>query len=209
MIQNNCYVVTGSDFPKTKEQLSALTQDMMACYQCAGNECWHRDVLMEKAELFKPSPLLSQWCKTKLRLSPFKDRTGNLHMDLRAGMMNFSIVGRGGTKKQRIDYITYDLINNERETLAEEFNSMFAGSYQAQIAGETGIDICEEGKDKGQVFKKLMKYHSNKQIIFFGDDCQKGGNDYPFVVKLRENDICYSVNNPDETFNILRKYEPF
>lgn len=204
---NKVYILTGSDFPKTKEQLGDLTKDVMACYQCAGNETWHRDVLIESADNFVMSPLLETWCKTKLRLSKFKQRTGHLHLDIRPGMMNFSILGRGGTKQQREDYIVYDLVNQERQSLADEFNEMFKGTYQAQIAGETGIDICEEGRDKGQVFEKIMKHNSDSQIVFFGDDTQKGGNDYPFAVKLRDGDICHSISHPDETYKIMKSYE--
>ena len=34
------YLVTGSDFAKTKEQLEDITKLVTASYQCAGNETW-------------------------------------------------------------------------------------------------------------------------------------------------------------------------
>ena len=52
-----------------------------------------------------------------------------------------------------------------------------------------------------------MKHNSDSQIVFFGDDTQKGGNDYPFAVKLRDGDICHSISHPDETYKIMKSYE--
>ena len=196
------YIVTGSDFAKTKEQLGDLTKAVKGCYQCAGNELWVNDKLIESTPQFNMNKVMVQWCKHKLEESLFPYRTHKKHVDLRPGMMNFSIIGRGCTKKQRKEYITYDNKNKEREQLATDFNGIFH-SYSAQIAGETGIDICESGRDKGQVVKPLEDVYNC--IMFFGDDTQEGGNDYPFASKIREapNKV-FAVSGPEETFETLQ-----
>ena len=195
------YILTGSDFPKTQEQLGDLTKVVKGCYQCAGNELWVKDKLVQSAPEFKMPKMMLAWCKQKMEESKFPHRTGSKHVDLRAGMMNFSIIGRGCTQEQREEYIEYDTKNNERQELADEFNDMFH-TYSAQIAGETGIDICENGRDKGQVYKPLEALYNS--IIFFGDDIQEGGNDYPFASKIESfPHRCFHVTDPEDTFETL------
>ena len=195
------YLITGSDFPKTKEQLGDITKVVKGSYQCAGNELWVNDKLVQSVPEFNMSKVMVQWCKQKLEESRFPHRTGKKHIDLRPGMMNFSILGRGCTKAQRKQYIDYDTKNNEREVLASEFNSIFH-TYSAQIAGETGIDVCERGRDKGQVYKPLETLYNS--IIFFGDDTQEGGNDYPFAKQIEGfPHRCFHVSGPEETFESL------
>jgi phosphomannomutase len=196
------YFLTGSDFAKTKEQLGDLTKVVKGSYQCAGNELWVNDELVHSVPEFTMSnSAMLKWCKQRLAESPFPVRTGKKHIDLRPGMMNFSIIGRGCTKKQRQQYIKYDEKTNEREQLARDFNEVFR-SYSAQIAGETGIDVCEEGRDKGQVYKPLQEVYNS--IIFFGDDTQEGGNDFPFAKQIQSfPHRCFHVSGPEETFELL------
>lgn len=199
------YLLTGSDFAKTKEQVGELTKAVKGCYQCAGNELWVDDKLVESAPEFNMPKMMVAWCKQKMEESRFPHRTGKKHVDLRPGMMNFSIIGRGCTKKQRQQYIDYDIKNGEREALAKEFNEAWHG-YSAQIAGETGIDIVELNKDKGQVYEPLKALYNS--IIFFGDDTQEGGNDYPFASKIQSfPHRCFHVDGPEETFETLKSIE--
>ena len=203
--KTDVYILTGSDFPKTKEQLGEITKVVKGCYQCVGNELWINDELVQSTPKFDIPKLMLRWCKEKLSESKFPHRTGKKHVDLRAGMMNFSILGRGCTREQREEYIEYDLEYGEREELANEFNDMFK-TFSAQIAGETGIDISEVGKDKGQVFKPLEELYNS--IIFFGDDTQPGGNDYPFVEKITGfPHRVFSVTGPEDTFETLESIE--
>ena len=75
-------------------------------------------------------------------------------------------------------------------------------TFSAQIAGETGIDISEVGKDKGQVYEPLKELYNS--IMFFGDDTQKGGNDYPFAKQLTGSPHrVFAVSDPQDTFEIL------
>ena len=203
--KTDVYILTGSDFPKTKEQLGEITNVVKGCYQCVGNELWVKDELVDSTAKFVVPKLMLRWCKQKLAESRFPHRTGKKHIDLRAGMMNFSILGRGCSKEQREQYIEYDQEYGEREELADEFNGMFK-TFSAQIAGETGIDISEVGKDKGQVYEPLKELYNS--IIFFGDDTQPGGNDYPFSSKLDSfPHRVFPVTGPEDTFETLKSIE--
>ena len=85
---------------------------------------WVNDELVKSVPTFSMSTVMVRWCKHQMSQSPFPIRTGKKHIDLRPGMMNFSIIGRGCTKKQRQQYIKYDEKTNEREQLARDFNEI-------------------------------------------------------------------------------------
>ena len=69
-------------------------------------------------------------------------------------MVNFSVVGRNANPEQRKDYYQWDRIVNERKHIASEFNSTFP-DLEADIGGETGIDIFERGRNKSQSSERL------------------------------------------------------
>ena len=71
----------------------------------------------------------------------------------------------------------------------------------AQVAGETGIDIFENGKDKSQVAEWLPH-----PITFFGDNMQVGGNDYSLAAKLKgyTGSKSIQVNSWKDTFRCLQ-----
>ena len=48
--------------------------------------------LVQSTPKFDMPKLMLRWCKEKLAESRFPHRTGKKHVDLRAGMMNFSIL---------------------------------------------------------------------------------------------------------------------
>ena len=121
-------------------------------------------------------------------------------------MLNYSIIGRGCDKEQRKEYVQYDERTRERWVIAKEFNELFSESENivAQVAGETGIDIMPIGKGKQQILEKFVK---EDNIIFFGDKCEKGGNDHDISVAVREREtgVVHEVENWEHTWQILKK----
>ena len=75
---------------------------------------------------------------------------------------------------------------------------LFKNKYkiEALIGGQISLDIQPIGNDKSQVVKHLKE----KIILFFGDKCDKGGNDYALAQKA---DAFWQVNNWQETKRIL------
>mgnify|MGYP001208397013 FL=1 len=195
--KNNVILVTGSDRPKTIEQLGREVYN--ACqrvYNCSGNDVYEgkKKVKFNDWNL----PLLAQrWLKIRLDNSPYELRTGK-HIENRTGMINFSVVGRNATAEERKDYHEYDEKFNERLSIAQDFEKEFT-ELQAKVGGETGIDIFPKGCDKGQVVKDFKK----STINFYGDRCDPQGNDYPIARLLKPKQVNH-VKDWRDCWELLR-----
>ena len=201
---NNVYLATGSDAPKTIEQIGeTVFNSVKRVYNCSGNSVWEQGSNVYNNE-WKLARLPWQFLETKLIHHKFEPKTGK-HFDERPGLLNYSIVGRNATTEQRKKYVEYDLANNDRFDIAKEFNNNFSKEYNvvAQVAGETGLDIMPIGKGKQQV---LNDFSNDSKIIFFGDRCEPGGNDYDIATAVRElkNGKVFHVKNWQHTWKILQ-----
>jgi hypothetical protein len=140
------------------------------------------------------------WLLDRLSQSSFILRTGN-HIEERTGTVNFSIVGRNATLKERMLYVQHDRLTNEREQIASEFNHMFT-TLDAKVGGETGIDIFLKGHDKRQI---INDFNKTDKLIFFGDRMYSSGNDYPLKreIEFYNRGVCYAVKDWRDTFERL------
>jgi len=190
-------LVTGSDYPKTLEQVGQEIIDICSfVFNCCGNEVRAKNHIRYQSP-WKGSGLLLLTLEGLKRRSGFPYKTGK-HIEQRTGMINFSVVGRNAGKLQRAMYVEWDTENNERISLAEEIKKHFS-ELDCSIAGETGLDIYPRNSDKSQV----REWIENK-LVFFGDRCEEGGNDYPLA---KVADVVYNVKDWQETQNILRGIE--
>src|SRR5210317_2127582 len=165
MSENAVYLVTGSDYEKTVEQLGVtITENVKAVYNCSGNDVWVGGKNIHTNNWQLPEEM-HNFLSERLADSEFSLRTG-LHFEHRPGMVNFSIVGRNATMKERVLYRKWDLETNERDNIAKEFNGLFGDTVVATAGGETGLDIYPVGKDKAQIISDFSYYDS---IVFFGD----------------------------------------
>ena len=181
---HDVYIVTGSDKPKTVEQIDEdLYNSAIRAYNCGGNDVWEgEDNIYTDPWTLPEEPW--KFLETRLIHSKWGPKTGH-HFDVRPGMVNFSILGRNATLEQRHAYVEYDKSTQERRLLADEFNSYFSDKYNIEgtLGGETGIDIAARGKDKGQILKDFDAYDD---IVFFGDRTEPGGNDYALAKLIIE-----------------------
>jgi phosphomannomutase len=212
MRNKQVYFATGSDYAKTQEQLGNDVLDIaQAVFCCAGNAIYHKGKLMYQSKWTLKEPAV-QWLNEQLFKSLFTGKTER-HIENRIGLVNFSIVGRAADKEQRAKYVEYDKKNGERKKIAKLFNDKFGGQAIAQVAGETGIDIMEPGKDKGQIAQYFIEPFVH--VYFFGDQMDEGGNDYPLAVSLKEAYIqmgqskatTVKVKSWKDTFDYLQKME--
>lgn len=172
--KHDVYLVTGSDYPKTVEQLgTTVTENVKRVYGCSGNDVWEKGKNTYTSKWIIPQEP-HDWLAAKLTNSEFPLRTG-AHFEHRPGMINFSIVGRNATLSERKLYVEFDERTGERNQIVDEFNALFGDKITATAGGETGLDIYPRGKDKAQVLDDLPEYDS---IVFFGDRCDHQGNDY-------------------------------
>jgi phosphomannomutase len=173
---NQVYLVTGSDKPKTVEQIGEDTYNLCyTVYNCNGNDVWQSNKHVRTNDWTLPD-LAKTFLISCEYESQFDIRTGN-HIEERPGMVNFSVVGRNATQEQRAAYVAYDTKENERTTIANAFNTMFP-DLEARVGGETGIDISPKGADKSQIVKDFDK---TDKLYFFGDAMHEGGNDQPLA----------------------------
>ena len=198
---NKVWLVTGSDYPKTLEQLGAeICESVVTVYNCSGNDVWHKGKRVNSKPFEAPEELynlMNGW----LQSSQFPLRCGN-HIEERVGTINFSIVGRGAGSFSRREYIAWDTENRERETIAFQINSEFP-DITATVGGETGIDIYRKGCDKSQI---LEDFNKNDKIFFFGDKMEPGGNDWPLAAKLNKQ-RCYNVKDWRDTMERLHYFQ--
>lgn len=200
---NDVYLVSGSDRPKTLEQVGQRIYDAcLGVYQCNGNEHWYRNRRV-KSNGWKPSYELMHYLQNKLHHSKYPFKTDN-HIEKRTGMVNFSTVGRSANHQQREAYYEWDKKNKEREHIADEVNRKFRDLH-ATVGGHISIDISPKGADKSQVLKDFTEVYN--KINFYGDRTEHGGNDYSIalVIQLGELGQVNQVNDWQHTWELLRE----
>ena len=200
----NVHLITGSDYEKTLEQIGPeLAERVTAVHNCAGNSRWSRGEEMYRSEWTIPAEVRG-WLEQKLEESTFPVRTGN-HIEERCGLVNFSTIGRGANRAERMIYVKFDNLHKERQQLTKEFNEEFPG-LEASVGGETGIDIYEKGHNKAQLLSYLEEV---EEIHFFGDAIYEGGNDWPLAKAItarnHSGDSIYRVDGWQATYDILKR----
>lgn len=198
--RNKCYLVTGSDYEKTVQQVGKeICETVITVWNCCGNSVWQRGVEVYRDSWRLPDHM-RKWLEKKIKTSKFSLRTG-AHIEDRPGLVNFTVLGRNCTLGERMLYRQWDEENNERKTIAREFNIAFNHEgVVAQVAGETGLDIMMIGSDKSQVAMSLFG-----PTMFFGDKMEVGGNDYPLAQELKQRDdnVCIAVKDWKDTQKYL------
>lgn len=130
--------------------------------------------------------------------------TGNF-IDLRTGIIYISLIGMSANESEREYFKEYDAKYKIREQLLKLLNS-----YAKTMGIENDISILEGGSvgiaiypcewDKIQVLSSLSQY---KEIHFFGDKYEEGGNDYGLIHDKSVKG--HKVNNKHETYVALKK----
>ena len=200
-LQNNVYLVTGSDREKTLEQVgSNIYNSAKRVYNCSGNDVWI-GMLNVKSSDWQIPEIATNFLKQCLQESVWSIKTGK-HIESRPGMINFSVLGRNANIDQRSAYVDHDKQYSERKIIADAFNTMFPDLY-ATIGGETGLDIGPKGFNKSKI---LEDFSVDDEIYFFGDATFEGGNDYEISTEVKKNNgTSFTVQRWEETWKILRE----
>ena len=201
--QNDVYLVTGSDRPKTIEQIG---KDLyFACkrvYNCSGSDVYEKDILIYRDEWSLPSDA-EEFLIDELNHSKFPIRTGN-HIETRPGGVNFSVLGRGSEViiEERQEYVKWDINTGERRGIAERFKKKFP-EIGCQVGGQTGLDISPLGCDKSQI---LRDFEPQDTLHFYGDKLKEGENDYPLGQAITEKNwgVVHEVTDFHDTWNLLK-----
>jgi phosphomannomutase len=204
MRYHDVYFVTGSDSDKTIEQVGEdLFRKVQYSFNCSGNCVFQNGNVVYRNDWECPDDLW-MYLEDQLYRSKYQPKYGK-NFEPRIGMLNFSIVGRQAVGDQRKQYYEWDLINKERERLADYINQNWP-EVTASVGGETGIDIFPKGKDKAQI---LDWFDEKDHLIFFGDRIDPNGNDWTLARKIVDNDrgLSYNVKDYKETWDILKDYD--
>ncbi len=205
-----CYIATGSDYRMTQEQ---VPWDVLDCFKnifcCMGNEVrGELGGVLSKSSFTLPEKLEHELANF-LETTKFNLKTGN-HIEFRTGMVNFSVVGRNADYEQRASYNLWDNENKEREKIANFINKNYP-TLNASVGGSISIDIIQEGHDKGQIIHHLENAGALK-IVFVGDRCAPGGNDYGIIRELEKSNLAfewYNVSGPEDTLRLIRTNKVF
>lgn len=202
--ENYVYFATGSDAPKTIEQVGdMLFNSVTRSYNCNGNSVWEKGINIRNNP-WKIKVPAHQTLRYWLENTQFPHLTGT-HIEERPGMVNFSIVGRGANTEQRAEYVKWDKEYNERDNMALyiNYNDDEFKDVTATVGGETGIDIAPTGSDKSQILRDFSKKDT---LVFFGDAIFEGGNDYTLARAIMKEGrgIAHKVTDWENTWQTLK-----
>lgn len=131
---------------------------------------------------------------------PFKRGT---FLEFRNGMMNICPIGRQCTKEERLYFNKYDDEHHVREKMIADLRKEFADiDLTYSIGGQISFDVFPRGWDKTFALRHVTKPGKNyKEIHFFGDKTEPGGNDHEIFMDSRT--IGHKVSSPHDTKRIL------
>lgn len=197
----NVYLVSGSDYKKTYEQLGeTICYLAKRIYNCSGSYVTEKGKVLHESSWLLPDDARN-FLTEKLNQSKFDLRTG-LHFEDRPGVCNFSIVGRNANLEERKKYVDWNK-DDERVYIAREFNYLFP-NLECVVGGEISVDIFPRGMNKSQIVRDFDK---SDIIYFFGDRMNDNGNDWPLKQRLINdgfNAYFHGVTGWQETYEILK-----
>lgn len=198
------YLAAGSNYEKVTEQLPPdIVSSFSGIYSSMGNVFHQKGKEIYKKEIFLEKEMLKS-LEYYRKNTKYEGKLYGNYMELRPGMLNFSILGRNCPFSEREKYHNWDNINHEREKIAQEMNAKFS-NYEFSLGGKISIDIVTKGCGKEQIAYEIKKSYPNAKIIFIGDRTNPGGNDYNIATTLKsmDNTEVIQVNSPDDVLAYL------
>lgn len=204
-------IVSGSNFDKIAEQLSSVNPDdlyRVTDYVFAengtvarlnnavvGTDASIKDYLGEDVLQSLINFVLHYIADLTL---PVKRGT---FIEFRTGMLNISPVGRNCSMEERMAFFAYDKQHRVRERFVDVLQTHFGSlGLEFSIGGQISIDCTPVGWDKRYCLKHLPHF---KEIHFFGDKTDVGGNDHTIFTDPRT--LGHSVQSPGDTIDQVQK----
>ena len=200
-------IVGGGKYEKIKDQLDGVKVHHLfsesGCVYHKNNLEIHRKDL-RKHVLY---PKINIIIKTALKFLSEVDYeiTGNF-VDLRSGIIYFSLIGMSASQEERKIFMELDSKNNYREKLIDILKSKaeeldINTELDILEGGSVGIGIYPKEWDKEQVLEYLNSY---EEIYYFGDKYTEKGNDFRLLNNKRV--IGVNVDTPEDTMKYLQKF---
>lgn len=119
-------------------------------------------------------------------------------VEFRNGMMNVSPIGRNCSQKERDEFEQYDKVHKVRQQMIDALKKEFSEvDLTYSIGGQISFDVFPNGWDKTYCLRHVTKGTNFKEIHFFGDKTDPGGNDYEIYEDSRT--IGHKVTSPEDT----------
>lgn len=123
-------------------------------------------------------------------------------IEFRNGMLNVCPMGRQCTRSERNMFVEYEKKHKVREDMIKILQKEFVDvDLQYSIGGQISFDVFPKGWDKTYSLRYIEANYKFKEIHFFGDKTEPGGNDYEIFNDPRV--ISHKVATPDDTRRIL------
>ena len=130
----------------------------------------------------------------------FKIPLTGTFIQYRGSTVNWCPIGRSASKEDRELFSNmdkqYDIRNKYLRMLKSILIKNDIENISVTLGGETSFDIYPKGWDKTYALRFF------NEVIFVGDRCQEGGNDFSICSHLK--DKCFRTSGPDETCDIIK-----
>lgn len=125
-------------------------------------------------------------------------------IEFRSGMINVSPIGRNCSAKERLEFFEYDNKHQIRQQMIDVLKKEFVDvDLTYSIGGQISFDVYPNGWDKTYCLRHATKGTNFKEIHFFGDKTDPGGNDYEIYSDSRT--IGHKVTSPEDTQRQLKE----
>ena len=177
------FIATGSDLEKVEEQLPpSVIRSFKGIYSSMGNVLTAQGNVIYQKE-FSPEKELIVKLEEYRKTTEYPGELYDNYIEVRPGMVNFSVLGRNCPYEERNKYSLWDKTSHERERIASELKKMFP-QYDISIGGSISMDITPKGCGKEQIAHHLRESYPQEKIVFFGDKTFEGGNDFELAQSL-------------------------
>lgn len=196
-------IVGGSDYVKQIEQLGEnlkLFDFIFAengLHSFKGSEEFHKQSFLNHMGEEKLQEYLNFILAYLSQLKLPKKR--GTFIEFRNGMLNISPIGRNCSHDERNEFEKYDHEHHVRKTMINVLKAKFNDfNLTYSIGGQISFDVFPHGWDKTYCLQFLTEF---KDVHFFGDKTDKGGNDYEIFE--HERTIGHKVKTYHDTIKAL------
>lgn len=186
-------IISGGKLSLIQDQITSLVKDtktILYLFPTSGNQFWifsngkYEMVYENKMRTDDQNIILNSiiGCINRFSLVPFTDD----QIELRDSQITFSILGRSAPYDLKA---SYDPNGDKRKVFMDYMkakNPQLISDFEVRLGGTTSIDFTYKGMDKGFGLLKIKEYFrvNNREILFFGDKCFEGGNDWEIAKEV-------------------------
>lgn len=197
-------VVSGSDFPKIKEQLEDAIHYFTWIFSENGLATYFEGKLFSSNNIVqhlgeKLYGELINDCMLEMSKINLPVKRG-VFLELRTGLLNICPIGRSCSQSEREEFEKYDNIFKIRQALCNKLSSKYK-KLRFSIGGQISIDVFPYGWDKTYCLDFIVDKYT--EIYFYGDRIFEGGNDYEIGNDKRIT-LSFSVRNCEDTLKYLK-----